>query len=208
MNWKKPSSNSCKILLEKESLHPCSFSGTDGNGCLTLPLYYVGFPAVQQQLGDMIRRDLGLVGNDVVMTLSWCNKMVLFLNSQKKCDIGWHFWLYHIWVIWQWCVVLQQQVTADFADLIFYFCDSFKFTNSNKKILTTTHDHHSSLTVLWGVAKKISHHHQDGNNAAGHCSGNFTCNSPFWLLQLYWWVPPQATTLACLIVASDREAAI
>ncbi len=103
---------------------------------------------------------LALVGNDVIMTLSWCNKMGLLLNSQKKSYVGQHFWFCHIWVMWRRSV---EHVTADFAYFIFYFCNSFKFTISNKNILTTTHDNHSSLIVLWGGAKKISHHSHDDN---------------------------------------------
>ncbi len=37
-----------------------------------------------------------LVGYDIVMTLSWRDKMGLSLNYQKKCDIRQHFWFFFV----------------------------------------------------------------------------------------------------------------
>ncbi len=141
--------------------------------------------------------------------MSWwcCHNATKWVHCQvpKKCDIGQHFWFCHIWVMWQRCVIHLQHMTADLVSFLFYFCNSFKLTNSNEKIMNVTHDHHSSLTVLWGGAtKKLITTTKMAMEAAGHCSCNFSCSSPFWLLLLHQWVPPQATMLTCLILARGR----
>ncbi len=50
------------------------------------------------------------------MTLSRCNKMGLFLNSQKRCDVGWHFdWRVRI------CGAYQKKVLSFFIFLLHFW---------------------------------------------------------------------------------------
>ncbi len=62
-----------------------------------------------------------LVGNHSIMTLSRCNKLGLLSNSQKRCDIGWHFWFCCIWITWRRCFVHPQHVTADIWNFLHNF---------------------------------------------------------------------------------------
>ncbi len=102
-----------------------------------------------------------LVGNENVITLSWQDKMSLLLNS-KKMGQPKTFWFWHFWVTWQRCLECPQHTTGNFVYFNF-FCNSLKFSNSNKTILTTTHNHLSYLAVLKGGAtQKSSHHQYDG----------------------------------------------
>ncbi len=95
-----------------------------------------------------------LVGNDFIWHCHVVRKCFFAKFPKTKCDVGQHFWFCCIWLTWWRCVVCTWHMTADLAYFIFYFCDSFKFTNSNQKILNTTDDYHSSLRVLWGGAAK------------------------------------------------------
>ncbi len=114
---------------------------------------------------------------------SWRDKTVLSLDSQKKCDVGKHYWFCYILVTWWRCVDARNTWLLNllilFFIFIFYFCNSFKFTNFNKKILNTTNNHHSSLTVLGGGAtKKISHHFHDGNRCSQPSQQKFVVQQP------------------------------
>ncbi len=88
--------------------------------------------------------------------------------------------------------------------IIFDFGDSFKFTNTNK--ITQI----SSFVVLWegGATKNSSTIAAMTMDPACYCCGYFSCNSPFWLLWLHWWVSPQETMLTCLIVVRGRLVAV
>ncbi len=135
------------------------------------------------------RRESHKVLTSKLFSWKWCchdsNKMGLLLKSQKKCDVGRQVWFSHIEVTWWSCVVLPQHVTTDFAYFIFYFCDSFKFTNSNNKKyqpqpMTTTPPSQSCEEE----PKKSATTAAMADCVRCHCSGNFSCNSLFWLLRL------------------------
>ncbi len=116
------------------------------------------------------------------MTSSWCNNMDLSLNSPQKCEVWQHFWLCHIWVMWWRCVI---------PCFIFYFCGSFKFTNSNRK--NTESNPQPPLlphSLVRRNHKKAATTAMMAMDTAGHCGSNFSHDSPFWLLRLDWWVPP------------------
>ncbi len=109
------------------------------------------------------------------------------LNSQKKCDVGRHFWFCCIQVMWQRWVILPWHVTAAFAYFIFYFCNSFEFTNSNKKYWTQPTTTIPPSQSHEKEPKKSATTAAMATDTAVHCSGNFSCNIPLWL---HWWVSP------------------
>ncbi len=112
--------------------------------------------------------------------------MGLLLNSQKKCDVGRHFWFCFIWVMWWSCVVLPQHVTADFSYLIFYFCNGLNLLIPTKKYLpqlTTTTP--PSLSCEEEPKKSATTTATMAMDATGHHGSNFSCGSPFWLSWLH-----------------------
>ncbi len=91
-----------------------------------------------------------MTNNDVVTMLL----MGFSLKSQQKCDIQQHFLFCCIWVTCWRCVVYPQHVTADLA--YFYFCNIFKWTDSNNKTTTTNVFSHSLVRTcedLWGLVR-------------------------------------------------------
>ncbi len=128
-----------------------------------------------------------LVGNDIVIMLSWCNKMGLFLNSQKKCYIGQHFWFCRIWVTWQRCVICPQHMTADLWLILFFI-----FAIILNLLIPTKNTERNPQTPLLpnnilrgGATKKLATTDTMATDAAGHHGCNFSRNSPFWLLRLH-----------------------
>ncbi len=122
--------------------------------------------------------------------------MSLLLNSQRSVTVDDVFDFvvsesYHRGVLYAhdtWLLIL----------LIIIFFDSYKLINSNKKIMNITLNHHSSLTVFWGGATNISHHHND-NRCSRSLRCNFSWNSPFWLSWLHRCAPKQQCWLVWLL---------
>ncbi len=117
----------------------------------------------------------------------------LSLNSQKKVWRWTTFlillYMSHVTEVW------RMPTTRDCWSRLFYFFIFAIVLNlliPTKKILTITHDHHSSLTVLWGGAtKKTATTAAMATDAAGHCCG-------YGLSRLHRWVLPPLSNNAGL----------
>ncbi len=127
----------------------------------------------------------------------------------KKCDVGQHVWFCCIWFTWWRCVICPQHVTADLTYFIFYFCDNFKFSNSNKK----NNEYNPWLPLLPHETVRMSHKKSATNatmvtDAASHHGCNFSCNSLFWLLRLHRLVLPPNNNAGLFDCCQAGEAAI
>lgn len=73
-----------------------------------------------------------LAGNDDIVTLSLCYKLDLLVNSQKRCDVKWHFSFWRIWVTWRRCVVRPQHMTANLDYFVFYIFSFLQYLQKNQ----------------------------------------------------------------------------
>ncbi len=122
-----------------------------------------------------------LVGNDNAMTLSQCNKLV-FCESHKTV-LHWMTFL-----ILTYLSHVTKVCHMPFDTWMLILLILFLFLNlliSTKKIPNTTTFLYSKLSCKIIITASAM-----ATGSAFLCGSNFSCDQPKWLLQLYWWKPP------------------